>query len=322
MFIRKITYSVLAVSLVSSFVALEAQGPVNGTTQDKNHSVVAVVNGVNITRQQLADELIARKGRAQLEAMVHRTLIEQICMSKGITVTDKEVQSELEAEVKASASANLDDFTKSMLKPKRTSLLEYREDVIRPRLMIDKLAASQLKVTDEDLKREFACQYGPKAVVRVIIFTDGRIAKKAWSEIGSKLDTFIQHAKMQPNVDLAASAGKMMPFGRHTTHDIIEERAFQLKDGEISEVLQTPQNTFVIIYKEGEIPARTNVSFEQKKEELRNSALEKKRQNEVPKIIAELKNQASTKIQLLLDKNEDAGKALEKYEKSFAPTSR
>jgi hypothetical protein len=315
-------YSVLAVGTVGSFIGLLAQTPGTMVPQDKNNSVVAVVNGVNITRQQLADELIARKGRAQLEALVHRTLIEQICNSKGIVVTDKEVQNELEAEIKASASANLDDFIKSMLKPKRTTLLEYREDVLRPRLMIDKLANSQLALTEEDLKREFACQYGPKAVIRVIIFNDERIAKKSWGEIGGKLDVFIQHAKMQPNIDLAASAGKMMPFGRHTTHDVIEERAFQLKDGEISEVIQTPQKTYVIIYKEGEIPANTKVAFEQKKEELRSFAMEKKRQVKVPEIIAELKNQASTKIKLLLDTNEETNRALEKYEKTFAPTSR
>jgi hypothetical protein len=37
--------------------------------------------------EALADELIARKGRAQLEALVHRTLVEQTCQGKGIIET-------------------------------------------------------------------------------------------------------------------------------------------------------------------------------------------------------------------------------------------
>ncbi|MFT3882998.1 MAG: hypothetical protein QM703_25515 [Gemmatales bacterium] len=116
MTVRKIALSVLTVGIVGSFLALDAQGPTEGKQPD-NKSVVAVVNGVSITRQQLADELIARKGRAGLEALVNRTLIEQTCKGKGITVTDREVQDELVSEMKASASANLADFEKSMLSP-------------------------------------------------------------------------------------------------------------------------------------------------------------------------------------------------------------
>ncbi len=316
MSVRKIALSVLTVGIVGSFLTLDAQTPTEGKQPD-NKAVVAVVNGVSITRQQLADELIARKGRAQLEALVHRTLIEQTCKGKGITVTDKEVQEELVSEMKAAASANLADFEKSMLSPRRTTLFEYREDVIRPRIMIQKLANSQLQLTDEDLKREFACHYGTKVAIRLITFKDAQIAKRTWGEIRGNAEMFIRYAKQQENLDLAASAGMMLPFGRHTTHDDIEKRAFELKDGEISEVIQTPQRGYVIILKDHEYPARTDVTFEQKKEELRASALEKKRQTEVPKIIAEIKKQASTKIQLFLDSQEDPAKAVEKYEKLF-----
>ncbi|HQR07824.1 MAG TPA: peptidylprolyl isomerase [Gemmatales bacterium] len=314
MSVRKIALSVLTVGIVGSFLALDAQMPSDGKQPD-NKAVVAVVNGVPITRQQLADELIARKGRAQLEALVHRTLIEQTCKDKGINVSEKEVQEELISEMKASASANLADFEKSMLKPKRTSLFEYREDVIRPRIMIDKLAASQLTLTDEDLKREFACHYGPKVAIRIITFKDAQIAKRTWGEIRGNAQMFIRYAKQQENLDLAASAGMMVPFGRHTTHDEIEKRAFELKDGEISEVIQTPQRGYVIILKDHEYPARTDVTLEQKKEELRASAMEKKRQTKVPEIIAEIKKQASTKIQLFLDSQEDPAKAIEMYNK-------
>jgi len=323
MSVRKLACSVLALGIVGSFLSLEAQTPLTGIIpQDKNNSVVAVVNGVSITRQQLADELIARKGRAQLEALVHRTLIEQTCKGKGITVTEKEVQNELVSEMKASSSANLADFENSMLKVRGTTLLEYREDVLRPRLLVDKLAVSQLTLTEEDLKREFASHYGPQAVIRIITCKDGQAAKRTWGQISNNPELFIRHAKMQENAELAAGAGMMIPFGRHTTYDIVEQRAFELKDHEISEVLQTRNGLFVIMLKEAELPAKANVTFEQKKEELRISAMEKKRRVEVPRIINELKKQAKTKIQILLDSQEDAGKAAEKYEKTFAPTSR
>ncbi|MBL8825096.1 MAG: hypothetical protein JNJ77_21080 [Planctomycetia bacterium] len=289
------------------------------TPADKD--VVATVKGVNITRQQLADELIARKGRAQLEAMVYRTLIELNCKEKGITVTDREVQEELIGEMKAAASANLADFEKSMLSPRKTSLFEYREDVIRPRIMLQKLATARLSLTEEDLRREFASKYGVQAQIRMIQVRDERMARKIWTEIGNNPDQFIRYATIQENGDLAAVAGLLNPFGRHTTHDAIEERAFKLKDSEISEVLQTPEKGFVIIMKVKEIPARTDVTFEQKAEELKQTALEKKRQVEVPRIIKEMRDQASANIKLFLGNEQNTKKLIEQYEQKLG-TSR
>ena len=81
-------------------------------------------------------------------------------------------------------------------------------------------------------------------------------------------------------------------------------------------MLQTAQKGYVIIMKEHDLPAQANVNFEEKKEYLRHSAMEKKRQNEVPRIVAEIKNQASTKIKMYLDTTSDPAKALEKYRDS------
>lgn len=72
----------------------------------------------------------------------------------------------------------------------------------------------------------------------------------------------------------------------------------------MSEVLQTAQQGYVVIMKEYDHPAQ-NVNFEDKKELIRQSAMEKKRQTEVPKIIAEIKSQASTRIKMYLDTTSD-----------------
>lgn len=283
--------------------------------------VVAHVNGVAITRQQLADELIARKGRAQLEALVHRTLIEQTCAGKGITLTDKEINDELIAEMKASASANLLDFEKSMLSPKKTTLLEYREDVIKPRLLIQKLATAQLTVNEDDLRREFACLFGEKVAIRMIQFKDGQIAKKVWGEIGGKPQNFIYYAKQNQDPNLAASAGMLEPFGRHTTHDLIEKRAFELKEGEISEVLEMAKNTYVIIMKEHAIPARTGITLDDRRDQVKASALARKRELEVPKIIEQIKNQASTQIKIYLGNDRNPAKLVDQYRSTFENTT-
>jgi foldase protein PrsA len=291
---------------------LSAQSPVVQVGVDQN--IVADVNGVLITRQQLAEELIARKGRSQLSALVNRTMIEQACKAKGITVDDKEVQAELVAQMNAARSPSIQDFEKDILAPMKTTLYEYREDLLRPRLMLEKYAKAQLTVTEEDLKREFANRYGEKVLCRMIKFKEERLAIKAWQEIGRNPDNFIRQAKMQFDPQLAAVAGMLSPFGRHTTHDKIEECAFKLQVGEVSEVLQAPEGGWVILLKEHLYPARTGVTFDEKRDELLNFARERKSQKEMPEIITQLKREYAGKIKVYLGEGSSLKNILNQYQ--------
>jgi hypothetical protein len=279
-----------------------------------DQNIVANVNGVLITRQQLAEELSARKGRKQLEALVNRTMIEQTCKAKGITVDEKEIQAELVAQMKATGSPSIQDFEKSMLGPMKTTLYEYREDIIRPRLLLEKYAKSELTVTEEDLKREFATRFGEKAVCRMIKFSDKRLAIKAWQDIASKPDNFIRLAKQQEDPQLAAVAGLLAPIGRHTTYDDIEQRAFGLQVGEVSEALQAPEGAWVLLLKEHQLPARTDVTFEQKREELLTSARERKGQKKIPEIVNSLKREYAGKIQVYLGEGSNLNNILNQYQ--------
>lgn len=301
-----------AVSFAVWAGALSAQSPVVQTSMDQN--IVADVNGVLITRQQLAEELIARKGKTQLHALVNRTMIEQACKAKGITVDDKEVQADLLAQMKAAGSVSIQDFEKGMLAPMKTTLFEYREDVIRPRLLLEKYAKAQLTMSEEDLKREFAARYGEKAVCRMIIFKDERLARKAFSEINNTPANFIRLAKQQEDAQLAAVAGLLSPIGRHTTHDIIEQRAFQMQIGEVSEAIQTPEGAWVLLLKEHLLPARTDVTFDKKREELLNSARERKSQKEMPEIIAGMKKEYAGKIKVYLGEGSNLTNILNQYQ--------
>lgn len=288
-----------------------------GASSDLDKNIVAEVNGQLITRGQLAEELLARKGRTQLDALVKRTLVEQAAKAKGIMVSDKEVQAEILQQMRASASGNLAEFEKAMLKPRKTNLVEWREDVVRPQLLIRKMAEAQLSVTEQDLQREFASRYGEKVACRIITVKDMQIAKRVYADIAGKPENFIRYAKMQENIDLAASAGLIAPFGRHTTHDVIEKRAFEMKEGEISEVIQTPQGGYVIIMTEHHLPAQPNITFGQVKEQLRVAALERKREAEIPKIIARFEDEAKGKIKIFL--GNELKDALENASKVFEP---
>ncbi len=62
---------------------------------------IAIVNNQIISRQQLADECVARKGKEILELLINRTLIEQALRSKKLEVTAAEIDQEIETVAEA-----------------------------------------------------------------------------------------------------------------------------------------------------------------------------------------------------------------------------
>jgi len=54
---------------------------------------IALVNGAEITRDQLAAECLGRHGAGVVETMVNRVIIEQACRRSGVTVTPQDVGS-------------------------------------------------------------------------------------------------------------------------------------------------------------------------------------------------------------------------------------
>ena len=70
------------------------------TTTPAAPKPLALVNGAEITADQLAAECLARHGTSVLETLVNRTLIEQACRKAGVTVTPADVTAEIEAMAK------------------------------------------------------------------------------------------------------------------------------------------------------------------------------------------------------------------------------
>ena len=57
---------------------------------------IAVVNNQIISRQQLADECVAREGKKILDLLVNRTLIEQALARKKLSITAAEIDEEID----------------------------------------------------------------------------------------------------------------------------------------------------------------------------------------------------------------------------------
>jgi PPIC-type PPIASE domain len=287
--------------------------PAAATGQGSEYSqrVVAYIHGnIPITREDLGEHLIARHGTAKLENLVNRKIIEHACKQKNISVSDAEVDAALNADLK---QFNVDGptFVKQFLKQYNKTLYEWKEDVIRPRLMLTRLSGLDIKVEEAEMRRAFDAMYGEKVQCRIIIWPSNlglnpfHEAQRYWDEIRKSEASFDSKARSQAIPGLASVAGKIAPIGHGASEDKkdqVETIAFKLQKDEVSEIFEIPGQGYAVMKCDGRIPADTKRSFDSKeaKEFFHKQVYEEKLTKAIPQVFAKLKEQA--KPLMLLEK--------------------
>lgn len=254
-------------------------------------SIVAHVNGVPITRQELGEELIARKGREQLKLLINRRIIEQACQKAGVTVTDAEVEQDVKDVMKSVNAVTAAQFEETVLRQRKMTLADYKEDVVRPGIMMKKLAGQRVKVTEEEVQQAYAAKYGEKVRCRVILVPDQRTGTSIHAEVKNDRAAFLRYARQQADPQMAAMAGEIR-INRFSTLDNIEKAAFELKDGEVSHVLQVRDQGWAILLREALEPADASKKFADVRDELHKEVLDRNLRQVVPEVFKELRDQA------------------------------
>jgi hypothetical protein len=269
---------------------------------DYAHRWVAVIRGnLGITREEFGEYLIARHAE-QLELLVNKRIIEVACKEKGVEVTAGEVDAALAEDLKGMGNISLNDFVTKVLARYHKSLLEWKEDVIRPKLAMTKLCRARVQVTDQDLRDAFEAYYGEKVDCRLVLFPKDREkdAMLMYADLRKSDEDFNRIARGQATPSLASKGGEIQPIGHHTTgNDELEKEAFSLQPGEVSKLIGTPQGT-VVLKCVKRIPADTSKKLEAVRPALEKEIIEKKTQLEIPKLFKEL--QAEAKPRLFLKK--------------------
>jgi RNA polymerase sigma factor (sigma-70 family) len=259
---------------------------------------VAYIFNLPVTREELADYLIAHYGGPKLEQLVNKLIIERACREKGIVVTPEEVNAAFQKDLK-DINSTQEEFEKNVLSKYLKTLLEWREDVIKPRLCLEKLARTRVSVTEEDIRQAFESEYGEKVECRFILWPKGQEKRGILlsPELVNNPEEFDRLAKQQMNGTLAAQAGNISAIGHHATgNDALENAAFKLKPGEITQ-LETPEGTLAIKCL-GRIPPHASKKLEDLRETLRKTVLDRKVQQEIPKLFKELREQAQPRLLL------------------------
>jgi len=235
------------------------------TTTDSSAStagLVALVNGDRITRSQLAAECLRHYGEQVLESLVNKYLIAQECKRRNVVVSKEDVDAEIRRMAER-FSLPVDQWLKMLKQERGITATQYANDIIWPTLALRRLAGSQLQVTREELLEAYDMRYGPAVRVRLIACTDPEKAQEVRARAAARPDQFGELAKKySEDVPSAAAEGIIPPIRKHTAHEKIEQAAFSMSDGQVSQVIQAG-GQYVILRRERLIPGAQAANFEQ-----------------------------------------------------------
>lgn len=261
--------------------------------------VVAMVNGEEISRQELARECLSVYGKEVLESVMNKHLIMQYCQQQNVSVTKQDVDEEIDRMARKFGLTTEQYLT--MLKQERGIKPEqYATDIVWPMLALRRLAKDTIQPSKTELEQAFQSQYGEAIKARIIVLDDGANARKVQAQAAANPDDFGALAKQHSKDPSASMNGLIQPIRRYVGSPEIEKAAFQLQEGQVSPVItlkvsagneETAARQYVILKCEGRLPAM-NVNRQLVDERLRDSIVDRKLRTAAAEIFERLQNEA------------------------------
>ncbi len=210
---------------------------------------LARVNNQTIGYDLVAKECVDRHGKEVLDNMINRLLIQQECDRQGITVSKLEVEKEI-ADYTQKFKLPIDQWYAIMASERGVTPQQYQSDVIWPMLALRKLAGLQAeaKVSEQDMLQAFERDYGPRVKVRAILVNGNvRQADQIWKKCKENPEKFEDiAAEFSADPTTRSLGGAMPPIRQHGGMPQLEEVAFQLQEGEISQVVETEGQHWIL----------------------------------------------------------------------------
>jgi parvulin-like peptidyl-prolyl isomerase len=263
--------------------------------------VAALINGAPIKNADLAEFCIQRHGEAVLEGVINRQLIEQECKRRKITVTEADLDAEIaraaELYVKnrPDGKPDVEAWLKMVTEQQGIAPDVYRTDAVWPTVALKKLVGQQVQVADADIQKGYEANFGPRARCRAIVFSDLRRAQQVW-EMARKNPTVEYFGDLAEQYSVEASSrslrGEVPPIQKHGGQPILEEKAFALKPGELSEIVQVGREQYVILFCEG-FTTPDNISLAEVRDYIHKDVFEKKQRLAMADYFQKLQDQAT-----------------------------
>jgi len=225
------------------------------------------------------------------------------CLKYGITVSDAEVEHRFRADLSSFGKLPLTEaeFVRSVLNRFKKSLVEWKEDVIRPKIMMEKLVKPMVKVTDQEVLDGYEARFGPKVECRMIVVQAGNSAALQDTFIKARQgrEQFIAEAKKQFIPNLANDEGKVAAIHKHFGDKALEDWAFRLKVNEVSDPIKMPDGMHVILMCDRHLPKDVNARFDNEQRLRIHKEIEDMKVSlKIPEVFKKLHDQANPRLVL------------------------
>lgn len=238
---------------------------------------IAIVNNQVISRQQLADECVAREGKKILETLINRTLVDQALKVRKQEVTAAEIDAEID-NVAHRFGISREAWLRTLDKERQISPVQYAKDIIYPALALRKLCDGRVTVRDQDMQDAFESQYGAKLRCRMIMVDKLPKAQDVWERLRKNPAGFEKIAQEESMDAGSRSLGGQLaePITRHAYPKTVADAAFKQlvdgdpldrdpnhkpKDGDFTGPIQAAEGAWVILRRDAVIPATEGVSL-------------------------------------------------------------
>lgn len=220
--------------------------PATATRAQENNNVVAVVNADPITRKTLADAAVKRYGIDVLDNMINRHLIMQECTHQGVEVTKEEVSEEIRR-LASKFGLSLESYLQLLQEERNISPGQYSREIVWPMLALRGLVSDKVQVTEQEYNKAFIAQFGEAVKCRLIMVADRVKATDLQKRATANPGTFSSLAKKYSEDEASASVGGLIPpIRRYSGDSRLEEAAFALETGGVSDVMQLGDQWIVL----------------------------------------------------------------------------
>ena len=267
-------------AMASDEVPADAAPPAAEAAKEAAGDVMAVVNGKPLPMATLNGLLVQIHGMAIAQQLIANEVVRQAAADEGLSVTDADIAAENQRTLgrifgQVSGEADRERLLGQLLAQKGVSREQWNM-TMRRNAVLRKLAQREVAVTPDDLREQFAEQYGRKVVVRHIQTASLADAEDVYRKLCDGAD-FAELAQKRSTNASARTGGLLPPIGARAVGlpPAMRELALSLKKpGELSDPIQIG-TTFHVLKLERIIEPR-DVKFEDVKADLETEIRDQK----------------------------------------------
>jgi len=261
-----------------------------------NKDVVASVDGEKITKDELYTVLAGQYGSRVVDSLITNKVIELEAKKQNVTVSDDEIQEELEAFIESFGG---EEYFNSSLESSGISLSDFKYD-IKIFLLTKKLMEPTIEITEDELKEYFetnkeSFDQAEQVKASHILVEDEETAK----EVKKKLDEggdFEELSNEYSTDEVAKAEGGDLGWiesGDANWDADFLEGAFALEKGQISEPVKSQFGYHII--KVTDKKEAKEATYEDVKDTVKEALLEEKISANYPTWLTELKKEYDIK---------------------------